>query len=254
MNWVFLWKADVFAKDFTFCEYESLPKTGFQSLYSIPEQAADDLIANGTFAGYKGTVNSTLSLWVDLDGEHEAQVAVEILKDLGLEFKVWTTGNRGLHLEIARAKEITGETVHLTDRAWVKRTIPGADTSIYAPIHAFRRPGMIHKATGKAKAVLTHYKGRPLDLDLLERKKDLVTIVSTKSIFEDPYIMALSAPLYDGERHEGFLRLARRLATYGATEDFIFEWIFHVNLLGDQWDADKLKKIAKWAVNAQINK
>jgi hypothetical protein len=235
---------------FTFCTKEDLPFTGFQSLYSIPEEEANKLLEAGSYKGYRGIVNSTTDLWVDFDELEAVEHAIDRLKYLGLAFEVWTTGNRGKHIRIFRSSSSTSEHVPAIDKAWVRANLPGADLSIYTSLHPFRRPGAIHKLTGKEKQIETSHVGNTLQLEETDQSvKRTLTKLNQRSVFEDPQILALSVPYWDGERHRYLLKLAIKLAGTGASEQFIFEWLWNVNILGDPWDEDKIQKIATWAFN-----
>lgn len=251
MKWVFLWKARVTEKSFTFCDGSDLPNAGFQSLYAIPEAEAEKLLEVGTYKNYQGPVNSTNELWMDFDDAQSAQIAINKLETLKLAFSVWTTGNRGKHICVYRKAAIISEHVPAIDRAWVQGTFNGADTSIYSSIHPFRRPGAIHEVSLKPKKLEYSRPGNQLELseEIVSTKRNKV-VINNRSVFEDPYILSLSVPYYDGERHNYFLKLAIRLAGCGVSENFIFEWLWNVNLLGDPWDEEKIRKISKWAFNA----
>lgn len=206
------------------------PSAGFSSLYRITTETAEALNTSG-IAGYKGTVWSP-GLWLDCDTEESAMETRARLTQLGLGFEVWSTGNRGMHFYVERP-HAPSHLLPQIDREWVKSNFSNIDTSIYSHLHLFRNPGAKHAKTGKPKLCLERISGPPLLLaDTVEERQFLSGEVRpTQSIFLDNYIMCMTVPFEEGQRHQALLNIALAMKRVGEPLSFIERWLHHANLL-----------------------
>src|ERR1700688_4005806 len=91
--------------------------TGFTSLYSVSEFDAKAIEQTGTAAGFKGVVWSE-RLWIDTDDEVTAKLVEKRLKEIGLTYDYYTTGNRGAHFGILR-NTLPCHLLPTRDKKWV---------------------------------------------------------------------------------------------------------------------------------------
>lgn len=245
----YLWKLTPSSYMFAFFDEAELPRKGFQSLYAIPDMEAERLTEANSFAGYAGAAEGGHRLWVDCDDELSAKRAEAVALDQGLDYEVWTTGNRGAHIGIARHIE-EHHLAPKADRNWVRENIPGADLSIYSALHLFRRPGAVHAKTGQKKQLVKSVPGDTLILTTPEATQH-ATVQSTRSnscVFDDNDILRLLiTPPKDGSRRRTFPTLAYALARSGVSLNFAIECLWQVNRRGDPWPEDKLAKLAETA-------
>lgn len=249
----YLWKFKPQTDDWHFFSPEELPQAGFQSVYAVSDAAAEQMVSEGSFSGYSGEVDGGEFLWVDADTEEALEQALYVVRSRGLSYQLWTTGNRGGHVGIRRNVESSSR-VPLTDKDWVERNIPTADLKLYSPLHLFRRPGAVHQKTGLKKALVEDVPGTTLSLELVAPKEELLVSSGLSSMFDDPLILALCVPHFDGQRHDAFKTLARRTANTGKSLEFIIELLLDVNTLGHPWPEAKVISIAEWGYRAASRK
>lgn len=207
------------------------PRAGFSSLYYITTETAEALNTSG-IAGYKGTVWSP-GLWLDCDTEESAMETRARLEQLGLGFEVWSTGNRGMHFYIERP-HAPSHLLPQIDKEWIKGNFSNVDLSIYSHLHLFRNPGTRHDKTGKPKIMLQKVKGPALYLSDTVTERQYVNSSASRpdsSIFLDNYIMCMTVPFEEGQRHQALLNLALAMKRVGEPLNFIERWLHHANLL-----------------------
>ena len=248
-NW-YLWKRKVNDGSFRFLRSDDLPSSGFCSLYAVDENTAEVLEINKNFSYFKGIVWSPV-LWIDCDTEEAAETVKKDLISMNLSFRVYTTGNRGLHFAIDRDC-VASPILPMQDKAWVKSNFPKSDLGVYTHLHMFRQIGATHQKTGRKKEILESYEGDYLVFDI----KSPVCEVSSPSgvdknnravfgsVFSDDLVMDYSAPCAAGTRHRTLATIGYRLAERKEDIEFIRRWLEHVNDLFeeplDQKDIDKV--------------
>lgn len=249
-----IYKSSVDTGSFFVMLYSELPPIGFSSLYRYTATDAE-AISNAGYAGFKGSVWSP-TLAVDFDTTEAAEQAEEKLKSLGIAFEVWTTGNRGVHIYINRP-HVPSHLLPAIDKEWVTANLPGADLSIYHNVAMFRVPGARHQKTGNKKAILRTYEGQPLLLADTVTTRQLQANIGgprpKESIFTNNYIMSLSVPCSEGERHASLLHLGLALKRLGEPVDFIARWLSHVNALYQPpKDEGELERLLQFIEDAQL--
>lgn len=246
---VFLWKHDKASSSFSFMSWHELPQMGFRSMYGIPRSEADKFLERGSYEGYSGVCYDSPYLVIDCDEDGNVDEVASILREKGLSFDVYTTGNRGAHFYVKRVV-LSSPLLYLVEKSWVATNFPElVDIKLYSPLHLIRQPGHYHEKTGKRKELLTSYPGNTLDLldiNVQPCKRQAFTGTFTP-VFDDPRIMSLSVPHYDGVRHEMFPKLAKLIALTGNPKDFALQWLINVNSMGDPLDESKLVKMVDWA-------
>lgn len=109
-----------------------------------------------------GNLRSTV-LRVDIDGtELELRQFVDGLRQRDYGYRVWHTGRRGGHVEVA-IETMIGPRVADAQKIWVRDHVPGADLSIYNPRGMWRLPYAVHeKAAGSLKVLVEERAGTKL--------------------------------------------------------------------------------------------
>lgn len=143
----------------------------FCSLYSVRLEDAEAIEEAGTAAGFRGIVWSQ-RLWIDLDTQEASTSAQTKIKELGYDYVIYDTGNRGVHIGIARDTH-PSHTLPQQDKAWVQANIPGADLSLYWHLHLIRLPGVVHEKTGRPKKLVEQGKGKALILPKWNPEEDI---------------------------------------------------------------------------------
>lgn len=230
----YLHKYNVFDHDFILNTLDKIPPIGFRSVYAVRKETAEEIKKTG-FKGYKGEVWAPV-LSVDVDNYGHGQEVARQLKTLGIGFRMWDSGSKGIHFEIDR---IAPASKHLPfwDKRWVERNIENADTSIYTHLHLFRLPGTRHRETGRKKTLLETFQGKAIQYeqaDLTPPTFNNVTVVGTndRSIFDDFMIKICSAPQENGKRHQALMTIATILRyNFNEPRTFTERYLHHVNLL-----------------------
>lgn len=192
-----------------------LTKSGmhFASVYAVREEDARYIQEAGTAAHFKGIVWSQ-KLWVDLDTDESARAAQSKLKELGYAFSVYTTGNRGCHIGIARDAR-PSHILPIQDKQWVKANLPGADLSLYWHLHLIRLPGAIHEETGRPKQLVYEVDGKAVELQPYNpeeaEKPATESSLGRKSIFNSYEVMSNLVEGSQKSRHQQLLTLAGNL-------------------------------------------
>lgn len=227
-----------------FRSHSALPKTGYASVYSVDLATAEALSTEGTVQGFKGVVWSE-RVWLDFDEERPFVEARKRLKELGLSHVVYTTGNRGGHVGVAR-DATPSHLLPARDKAWATTQFPGCDPSLYSHLHLFRLPGTVHEKTGHKKHQIDAVNGATLqlpprqDLDLnLGGANQVLRHEVPISLFEMRTIMANSVPVSGrGGRHEQLVRLSYALKNNGVSSENAFFWIKEVNKMFEEPKSD----------------
>lgn len=249
----YLWKRVQDAGGVRFVHVSDVPNAGFSSVYAVRENDATALERAGTAAGFKGVVCSP-TLSVDCDTAEAFNAVTRRLRDRGIAFTAYLSGNRGGHFEIPREIE-PSHLLPALDRAWVAENLPEADLSLYSHLHLWRREGAVHEKTGKRKTKVSEQDGTILtaaDFADLEPEtlvaEPLPSGLQFQCVFTDDKIMSKTVPSGRGGRHKTLCAVAARLQTLGQPLHFVEVWLFNMNLFFDPPlpEAD-VKRIAAWA-------
>jgi hypothetical protein len=204
----------------------------------------------GTTSGFKGIVWSQ-RLWIDLDTEEAAQGARLILKERGLDHVVYTTGNRGLHIGVARDNR-PSHILPGQDKEWVKANIPGADLSLYWHLHLIRLPGTIHEQTGLPKKLIDKVPGKALILPPLQPEQERTNPMGSDgraSLFSHWEIVSQLTEDKSQSRHGQLVRLALTLKEIGKVSFDEASWLCREVNRGFEEPKEELEidRIVRWA-------
>lgn len=228
----------------------------FASVYAVRQEDGVAIQETAqTAAGFKGIVWNQ-RLWIDLDTEEASEGARRILKEMGLNHVVYSTGNRGCHIGVLRNSN-PSHTLPQQDKTWVSAHIPGADLSLYWHLHLIRLPGVLHEKTGKPKTLVYRQEGKTLELPRIQeqevnvRASIAVTGSTRGSIFKSWGVMN-NVTGEEKSRHAQLVKLviALRNDTGVSAEEAL--WVaLEVNrgFSEPKYD-DEVKRIVDWAYNA----
>lgn len=134
--------------------------TGFRSVYGFDEEGEEYITSNGGTHGIRNYKLYSDILFLDIDDDPEASQDIENkLKDMGIGFEVYFTGNRGNHFHIPIVPMYGLDTAY-QQKQFVTNTFKGADTSIYKSTGIIRLPGTFHfKRPGHKKHLIRSYSG-----------------------------------------------------------------------------------------------
>lgn len=230
-----------------FVHADSLPKSGYTSLYAITKEAAEAIKQEGTTTGFKGVVWSP-QLQIDFDSYDQGRAAESKLKEMGYAYDVFDSGGRGLHFSIHR-DHAPSHLLPQKDKQWVHKHFSEADTSIYTHLHLFRLPGTIHEKTGRVKQLIQTHPGQVLRFGVIEKERlSLVPRISSieGSVFDSHRIMGNTVPTESGQRHPTLVRLAYALKDYGVAPATAFWWIDETNkMFPDPKTQEELEQIIR---------
>lgn len=248
----YLWKPRVDGGGVRFLHRSDLPQFGFSSVYAVDRGTADALSQSQEISGFKGVVWSS-KLWLDCDTEEASHLVEQGLRELGLKFEKWTTGNRGAHFGVERIAA-PSQLLPAMDKAWVQARFPQTDLKLYTHLHLFRLPGHTHDKTGRKKALVESVEGIALAYDanlklpIPERHTKSARDADFGSVFDDDRIMRWSTPAPSGQRHEVLRKLGLRFAERGELFEFAFRWCQHVNMMFSEPKTDEeIRKVLEWA-------
>ena len=132
----------------------------FRSLYGYPPEVYNRIEDQGNTRGLKGCPVYSEHLIIDCDTVEDAEKVEARLLELGYEFSVWTTGNRGLHFHIP-IEPMFGTAVIYSQIMWLRSVglWKIVDRSIYREGGQIRCPGAIHRKSGRPKSRIRDHDG-----------------------------------------------------------------------------------------------
>lgn len=248
-----IWKSKVDDGAVRFVHENDLPDSGFASVYRYSESDAKSMQAAGTYKHFKGVVHNQ-ELLVDSDSEEVSDLVEFWLRQNGVGYKRYTTGNRGKHFHICRESPPT----HLLpeyDKVFVENTFKGADLSIYHHVAMYRRQGCTHQKTGLKKQLEAEIKGKPLQYYLPASLSTTESVSrefreGTRSVFSDRTLSFLTIPAANGHRHAHLTKVAVRLDQLKQPMSAAFYYLMNLNLLNEPpLPEEDLRRIVNWAYN-----
>ena len=245
-----LWKPRAADNTVRFLNVEDLPNAGLRSVYQYSATDADSMHDLDSFKAFKGTVYSE-ELLIDTDTEASSTACEGRLKELGLAFQKFTTGNRGNHYHVKRVS-VAGHTLPASDRLYVEREFPGADTSFYHHVGLYRCIGATHAKTGLKKELLYSVEGKLLDLQPSKPAELTVnnapnTDLSSTSVFLDETLRRLTVPYGHGERHKGLVNISLALHRLKQPFEFALGYLHNVSLMcAEPVEVKDLIRILEW--------
>lgn len=247
----YLWKPRVDVNETRYLAIDDLPNSGFASVYAVTQADARSIQTLGSYSDYKGTVwRPTLA--IDCDSPEASNAVEGRLREKGLGYKKYFSGNRGCHFEVARAAAPSHK-LPAIDKAWVERELPEADPSLYKHCALFRQPGAIHQKTGKRKELVAEVPGEVLDLRD-ERPTESARLAvdhrdgTIQSVFTDPILQRMTVPIGRGERHKRFIEVAVRLDTLNQPAEWALGYMENLNLISEEpLSSEELRRMLEWA-------
>jgi len=135
-------------------------QTNFRSYFGYPQPTHDLILSQGNTANLKRKEVYCNELLLDVDNPEQLEPVIGLLRNLGWNYKQYTTGNRGAHFHV-RIKPIVGEYVPYSIKQLLRRVglFDRVDTSPIHPAGQFRQEGATHEKTGKKKALTYSQEG-----------------------------------------------------------------------------------------------
>jgi len=225
----------------------------FASIYAVRREDALAIEQEaGTAASFRGTVWSR-RLWVDFDHAEPARAAEGRLNELGLDYVVYTTGNRGSHIGILR-DNAPSHVLPAQDKKWVQENLKGADTGIYWALHLLRLPGAIHEQTGMPKVELRSIRGKSLILPPIPPRESAVfghqgARGGNVSVFKVWEVVSLLVPDKGQGRHAHLVKLVKALQVDARTDiDTARMVMIEVNKgFEEPKDLQEIENLLRWA-------
>ena len=226
----------------------------FASVYGITAEDAQAIHTEGTAAQFKGVVWSA-RLWADFDTTESAEAAKAFLKKEGYDHVVYTTGNRGAHIGVARSAT-PSHLLPQRDKQWAATNLPGCDLSLYWHLHLIRLPGAVHESTGLRKELLYSHEGRQIILPPYVNSEgtSYVPKAPTSSGNRDSIfnIWSIASNLTEPtgiSRHKHLVGLAKALRDDGqVTADEALWVLLEVNRgYGEAKPEEEVQSILRWA-------
>ena len=151
---------------------------GFISMFGFNDEASEYIESTRSTRGMDKFPLYADVLYIDFDDNPEAEnTTINKLKEMGLAFKVYHTGNRGHHIHIS-IKPIERVGLPHYMKAVVRNMFKGADDGIYKPTGIIRIPGTYHASTGLPMLLVYSQDGDIMDLDQYRPK----TYIPAKSV------------------------------------------------------------------------
>ncbi len=140
----------------------------FHSVYCFPPETVNKIETQGHMKNLDGCSVYSDTLYIDIDKPGHVAKATAILEDLKAPVKILSTGNRGIHAEVATSPLLGPNTIY-SQKRWLKSAglWELVDTSIYRPAGQFRALGAIHQKTGRRKTIVREIAGTPLVIPML---------------------------------------------------------------------------------------
>ncbi len=140
----------------------------FRSVYGFPPVTEKLIVAQKHMKNLDGKMLYSDTLLIDIDKQEHVAKAKSLLRELGIGYEVWTTGNRGCHVHIP-IQPMVGVNVIYSQKHWLKSVglWDLIDTTIYRPAGQFRAAGAVHRTTKEIKRRLSVQQGRLLEIRML---------------------------------------------------------------------------------------
>lgn len=132
-------------------------------MYAVTADTARKIELSGSIRNHRPVHYSSV-LWVDVDSIVSAKAIVKAARMHNLDFNVYFSGNKGMHLAIRR-DAVPSSDLFARDKAIVQDLFKGSegyldvDTSIYHPMHVLRAVSCKHEKTGKVKRLVYKFRG-----------------------------------------------------------------------------------------------
>jgi len=146
--------------------------SGFRSVYMFCKEDAEAIRYNGHSRGFNYYDLYSDCLFVDIDVKtkeenNRALQDIKKLKDMGIRFEVWNSGNRSYHLHIPHAL-MNSRHLPYTHQCVVEKLGIACDLSIYRGNSLYRLPRTRHTKTGKYKELIKSYPGKLIKFPIFQ--------------------------------------------------------------------------------------
>lgn len=138
---------------------------GFRSVFGFPNETAEIVLSQNSTRNIGNLATYSNDMLLDFDSnEAAADGAAEWLVNAGIDFEVWHSGGRSVHIHIETIP-MQGLGVPFKHKKFIATFFGGADLSFYHAAGMYRLPGTLHeKNLGNYKRIQYYSAGIPLDI------------------------------------------------------------------------------------------
>lgn len=138
--------------------------SGFRTIVAYDDVVAGIIMKQGGTQNLRGFPVYADTLFLDFD-DHDPTEFRDWLKQSGLAYTEWDSGNRSFHYHIPLVP-IYATWVTAAMKIWIKEHAPKADISFVHNAGVYRLPGTFHsKNAGRCKVQIASGEGKPLTLE-----------------------------------------------------------------------------------------
>lgn len=196
--------------------------TGFRSVYAFPPSSVSRIQEANSTKFMQGLVVYSDTLFMDFD-DYEPTEFRQWLKDQGIAYTEWDSGNRSVHFHI-EIEPMEGPDVPASQRAWVKEHAPNADVSFYHATGLYRLPRTFHyKNPGHCKTLVDMNPGHRLVIPMAERSE--LSYQVGELCPQEEFFIQLTAKQRSGNRRPHLWLLATMAAESGIPYDDAVEYL-----------------------------
>lgn len=210
---------------------------GYATIYSYDEEAAMEVRASGTSAGFDRFVPYSESLIIDIDdGDSGLRDAESKLQSF--YYEVWESGGKGYHLVLPH-NPLQDKRLPWSHRDKVTEFGILCDLSLYQSGRLLSLPGRIHPKTKRKKKYLRSHEGELITIPLIERPPSTFNFEGVEERLSTAFMRMADlceGNVYPGIRHQNLWSLAKNMSRSGVEFE---EALIMLQLLNRQWKQPK---------------
>jgi len=185
--------------------------SNFMSVFQYPQQTHDYIINQGSTKDLKGLEVYCNELLLDIDSIEQRKPVIDVLNNLGWNYREYDTGNRGCHIHVS-VEPVMDK--HLPYS--IKQLLRGigiferVDTSMYHPAGQFRQEGATHQKTGKTKTLVNSQEGIVPSIPIVvEPEPEIDEEISEDTHTKFMYGVLLLSDVSEGKRYHRLYAIVR---------------------------------------------
>jgi len=224
---------------------------GFSSVYGFPEETATCITTIESIKGIQGLPLYSDTLYLDIDNSEFIPEVEAVLRNKGVGFSKYTTGNRGCHFHVP-CEPVISPILPSIHKAFVENWFPGADLSLYKYSGIIRNVGTWHiKNPGRRKELLEEVPGKLLVLDILPPKNRSKTFLVYEELDDTEADFQLGCMLLrnisEGKRNNTLFMMAflAKTAGYDTEEATDILWGYNCSHVSPPIECQEFKTIIK---------
>jgi hypothetical protein len=199
--------------------------TGFRSVFAVSAEVAEIIRESGGTSYMRGVPVYSDVLLVDFD-DCDPTYFIDYLRSQEISFSTFRSGNRSIHVH-ANIQPMYGPNVPHSQKAWVKKHAPNADTSYFHQAGQFRLPRTYHeKNPGHRKELIELHPGKLLVIP--EATQPKLRTRANGMVRAEDLVSLLTTPVSQGGRRPHCWLIAVTAADLGMdfeeTIDLVSNW------------------------------